>query len=176
MKIILMMVSTLDGIVAKNETDRVMWSSTEDKRAFAEETKKHGVVIYGRKTYEALKKPLPGRLNFVLTQNPDRHQHQTIPGFLEFFSGSPSDVVKHLSERGFSSAVLAGGPKTNSAFLKAGMVEEILLTIEPKIFGKGTTFAQGVDLNLSLNLKDIRRLNANTIQLRYAVIPPLKNQ
>ena len=58
-----------------------------------------------------------------------------------------------MKKRGFKSAILGGGAKTNAHFLKAGLVDELLLTIEPKIFGNGISLCEG--LNLDKNLKDV---------------------
>ena len=51
------------------------WHSAEDMRHFKRVTMGHPVVM-GRKTYESLGRPLPGRTNVVITRNPDR----VIPG------------------------------------------------------------------------------------------------
>ncbi len=49
---------------------RLPWSLPEDLRRFRELTWGHPVLM-GRKTYESIGKPLPGRLNIILTRNPD---------------------------------------------------------------------------------------------------------
>lgn len=48
------------------------WKLPIDERYFADMTKLFGgVVLMGRKTYEVIGRPLPGRHNFVLTHNAD---------------------------------------------------------------------------------------------------------
>ena len=170
MRILLMMASTLDGIVAKNSNHNADWTSKADKREFIAETKKHGVIIMGLNTYKAIGKPLPGRLNLILTPTPEELKDKTIPGALEFFAGSPLEVVSHLKSRGFETAILGGGPYTNSSFLKAGLVDEILITIEPKLFGDGMTFAKGNDLDLNLELIEAKPIGDSAVHLRYKVI------
>jgi dihydrofolate reductase len=50
---------------------KLPWHIPEDLKFFKDTTKGH-IIIHGRKTYEALGfKPLPNRLNIVLTRNPD---------------------------------------------------------------------------------------------------------
>lgn len=168
MKIILVMAITADGIMAKDSHHLPDWTGRADKQAFVAETKKHGCIIMGKSTFETIGRPLPQRLNLILTSNPKAFQNQRKEGVLEFFSGSPKEVIDHLEQRGFSSAVLAGGAKTNTLFLSENLVDEILITVAPKLFGSGLTMAQG-NFNISLKLLEIKKLDEDTIQLRYQV-------
>ncbi len=69
---------TLSIIVAMTE-ERVIgkdnhlpWYLPEDLKRFKKITMGHPIIM-GRKTYESIGKPLPGRTNIVLTKNPDFH-------------------------------------------------------------------------------------------------------
>lgn len=170
MKVVIVMVQTIDGKIGKDAKHEVDWTSSADKKSFSEETKKLGVLIMGSSTFNTIGRPLPGRLNLILTSKPEKYQAKAEDGVLEFVSGSPADIVAMLEKRGFKTAALGGGAKTNAAWLKAGMVDEILLTIEPLIFGKGINFTQGEELDLKLELIETNRLNEDSIQLRYKVL------
>ena len=50
--------------------NRLLWHISEDLRRFKALTTGHPVVM-GRKTWESLGRPLPGRTNVVLTRQPD---------------------------------------------------------------------------------------------------------
>jgi dihydrofolate reductase len=50
--------------------NRLPWRLPEDLRHFKATTLGHPVIM-GRKTWESLGRPLPGRLNIVITRNPD---------------------------------------------------------------------------------------------------------
>ena len=50
------------------------------------------------------------------------------------------------------------------------MVDEIVLNIHPVIFGKGTKITEGIKLNLKLRLFESKKLDDNTVQLRYKVL------
>lgn len=170
MKLILMMAMTLDGIIAKDKYQNANWTSKADKKAFIAETKKHGAIIFGETTFKAIGRPLPGRLNLVLTMYPEKYQSQAIPDNLEFAGGTPQKIKTLLQNKGFKSAVLGGGAATNAAFLAAGVVDEILITIEPKIFGRGLNFCEGEDLNLNLELIEVKEIGDDAVQLRYRII------
>ena len=164
------MAMTLDGIVAKSSSHNADWTSKADKVAFIAETKKHGVIIMGRNTYLAIGRPLPKRLNFILTPEPEKYKDKAVPGLLEFFNGTPVEVVNILRQRGFKSAILGGGPYTNASFLKAGLVDEALITVEPKLFGNGMTFAHGEDLSINMELISAKPIGDNAVQLHYKIL------
>lgn len=170
MKIILMMAMTVDGIIAKHTNHNADWTSKADKKAFIAETKNHGVIIMGETTYQAIGRPLPGRLNLILSLTPEKYQDKIQTGLLEFMKGTPEEIVNSLKSRGFQSAILGGGARTNSFFLKAGLVDEILITVEPKIFGVGLNFTEGEDLDLNLKLIESKEIGDNAVQLRYEIL------
>ena len=164
------MVSTADGIIAKHSGHNVDWSSKEDKEMFTAETIKHQAVILGSATYRAIGRALPKRFNLVWTRDAKKYQKQAVPDKLEFISGSPQEAIEYLEKKGYQSAALIGGAKTNAEFFKAGLVDELLLTIEPKLFGQGLNLTGNTDLDLNLKLLELKKLNPNTVWLRYQVI------
>jgi dihydrofolate reductase len=50
----------------------IPWSIPEDLRFFKQKTNGHALIM-GRKTYESLGRPLPGRKNIVISRNRDLH-------------------------------------------------------------------------------------------------------
>ena len=164
------MAMTADGFIAKDKTQNANWTSKADKKAFVAETKKHGLIIMGHTTFQAIGKPLPDRLNLILTSSPEKYKNQEIPGLLEFKKGSPKEIIKLLEQKGFKSAVLGGGAKTNADFLKAGLVDEILLTIEPKLFGQGMTLTEGENFDLELELLEAKKIGDGAVMLHYKVV------
>jgi dihydrofolate reductase len=172
MKIILLMAVTADGKIAKSSDHFPDWTSPEDKKMFAAVTKKHGVVIMGDRTFFTFKKPLPGRLNvvFTLLKKPclaGRRAPQ-MKNVL-WVKGNPKNVLKKLSKMGYKSAVLGGGSFLNTQFLKKKLIDEIWLTIEPKIFGDGLGVFGG-DFDVDLKLLSVGKINKNSIVAKYKVI------
>jgi dihydrofolate reductase len=167
MKIIMVMVQSADGKIARFSSEKTTWSSHEDKKHFHEITKKHGAVIMGRTTFETLESPLPGRFNLVLTGKPDKSKN--IPQLLEFYSGSPLEAIRHLESLGYTSAVLAGGSSTNARFLEENLVDEIVLTIEGLLFGKGLGMCDGLNSERKLEIISVRQLTDMTIIIHYRV-------
>jgi dihydrofolate reductase len=168
MKIILMMVMTADGFIAKTENHNSMeWSSKSDKQAFVKETREAGVVIMGSSTFATIGKPLKDRLTVVMTRATDQN---SIPDSLKFTSTSPQELCDYLAQKGYEKAILCGGATINGLFLKAKLIDEIWLTIEPKLFGKGLTIFANTTVDLDLELLSYEKLSEQTLQLKYAVM------
>lgn len=166
-----MMAMTLDGVIAKSKNQNADWTTKADKKIFVAETKKHGVIIMGDTTFNAMgQKALPGRLNLILSLEPEKYARFQKPGELEFLKAQPSEVVSYLESQGYQSAILGGGARTNSFFLKANLVDEIYITVEPKIFGIGMNFTEGEDLDINLELISTQPIGDQAVQLKYKVI------
>jgi len=168
MNIIILSVVTLDGKIARNEHHFSGWSSKEDKRIFSTTTREAKVMIVGRNTFDTLPALLPGRLHIVLTTHTEGKTN--IPGQLEYTSQSPEEIVAGLEGRGYTRAMVAGGALVNALFLKAGLVDEIWLTVEPLIFGSGIDLFRGFDFDLRARLLRVEKLSeSGTVHLRYSL-------
>lgn len=161
----LIMAMTADGKIAKNSTQLANWTSHEDKKLFVEISKQHGVIMMGENTFNTFPKPLPGRLNVVFTKQENPEEINEV----KWVSGEPEKVLEELEILGYKSALLGGGATLNSLFLKNKLINEIILTVEPKIFGSGLSLFNE-DINADLELITMEKLNENTIMLKYKVI------
>ncbi|OGI25882.1 MAG: hypothetical protein A3J76_05115 [Candidatus Moranbacteria bacterium RBG_13_45_13] len=165
MKIILMMAITVDGKIARSSDHFPDWTSEEDKKLFSKTTKEHGVVIMGEKTFKTFSKPLPDRLNviFTLEKNPPKMEN------VKWVSGEPEKVLAELEQIGYRSAVLGGGANLNSQFLEKKLIDEIWLTIEPKIFGQGLGIFSG-DFDQDLKLLSVEKINEDSVVVKYRIV------
>jgi dihydrofolate reductase len=165
MKIIMMMAMTMDGKIAKTSDHFPDWTSKEDKKYFAKISKDVGVVMMGEKTFKTFPSPLPNRLNVVFTLEQNSPETKGV----RWVTGEPEKVIKELENEGYKSAILGGGANLNGLFLKKRLIDEIIVTVEPKIFGDGLSLFSG-DFNVSLQFLEMEKINDNSIVLKYKVI------
>lgn len=168
MKVIFFAAMTVNGKIAHSSDELVDWTSKEDKQFFHEETKKCGVVVMGNSTYKTIGRPLPGRLNVVMTRTPDPAKNWE--GVLEFTNQSLRELLQDLERRGFSSVAVTGGAQVFSQFLEAGLADELAITIEPKIFGAGVNIFSDMQRDFPLELFEVKNLNPQVVLLRYKVV------
>lgn len=169
MKTILYMAPTPNGYIAK-ENDDTSFVSRQSWKSFDELSKKAGNLIIGRRTFEISVQdgtfPYPQRFNVVMTH--DKVQNRWGENVL-FTDKSPEEVLEILEEKGFETAFIAGGGSINSTFMKEGIVDEIYLDIEPKLFGNGVQLFRPSEFAFDLKLLETNKLAENTIQLHYKV-------
>ncbi len=166
MKIILLMAATADGLIARDSSQLVDWTGKADKKYFVHITKQAGVMIMGSKTWDTIGKVLPGRKNIVMTRDKSRKSQDEN---LVFTDQSPDRIIHDLEKQGYESAALIGGAMINSVFMEAGLIDEIHLTVVPRVFGQGLTlFASGLDHQLEL--MDMVRIEGGHVLLKYRVM------
>jgi dihydrofolate reductase len=160
----MMMAMTADGKIAKDKTQFADWTSREDKKLFVEISKAHGVIMMGENTFRTFPAPLKDRLNVVFSEADNPPQ-----AGVKWVTGDPTVVLAELEQLGYKSALLGGGSFLNSLFLEKKLITEIILTVEPKIFGAGLSLFNR-DLNANLKLLEVKNLNPDTLMLRYQVL------
>lgn len=157
------MAITLDGKIAKDKDHFPNWTSKEDKQFFAKISKKAKVVIFGENTFNTFKKPLKDRLNVVFVKEKKEKQENIM-----WVSGKIKPVLNKLEKLGYKSAVLGGGAYLNTLFLKEKLINEIYISINPKIFGSGISLFND-EFDINLRLVDIIKLNKDAFVVRYKV-------
>lgn len=164
MKVTLLMGITLDGRIAKDSQHLSDWQEKADKVLFVEKTKEAGVLIMGRTTYDTIGRPLPGRKNIVLTRTPQKSENKD----LEYINDAPANILQKLEKEGYKEVMLVGGTMVNTLFQEAGLIDEVLLTISPVLFGSGMgLFDESIEMDL--DLVEVEKIGENTIKALYIV-------
>jgi len=121
-----------NGLIGKNND--LPWRLPADLKYFKETTMSHAIIM-GRKTYESIGKPLPGRTNIILT----RDDNYRAEGCLVFHSKQ-----EHLQwlERNESNVFVSGGAEIFRLFMEE--VDRLYVT---KIFHtfEGNTYFPTID-------------------------------
>jgi dihydrofolate reductase len=168
MNVILVSALTVDGKIGLTSDHFPDWTEPADKKLFMAVSKAAGVIVLGSKTFDTLPAPLPGRKHVVLTRQKERLSQG---GQVVFTDKAPREILADLEAEGYSRAVLGGGSRVNFLFARADLVDEVLVTFSPKIFGAGVPlFSDPIQMDLALLETGV--LGENTIFARYRVIRP----
>jgi len=178
MKVVLIDVSSLDGKLTRwTDNNIYKWASVEDFLHFQKVKSENNLLVMGSGTFDKVKdiekaglKPEKERLRIVLTKNPEKYQTFNVPGQLEFSSEKPKELIDRLEKNGYKQMLLVSGGKLATSFFEEELIDEIWLTIEPRIFGKGENLIQEKEFDINLQLLSYEKLNKQgTLMLKYKV-------
>lgn len=163
--ITMIMVMSLDGIILREEGEDVTkWTSKEDQIHFRNILNNFDAIITGRKSYfgKVINKPY-----FILTNSLAKDDEKNN---LFYTGGDPVKIIKAITEKGYNNIALLGGTETNMQFLKAGLVDQLIITIEPFLFGAFKHITLEEKLNIKLKLVNYHQMNdQGTLVLQYLV-------
>ena len=173
MKTILIFVSTLDGKVTKWGADNVkLWSSQQDQDHYKKVWSDSQLIVIGSNSFKTETfKPSVNQQLIVMTSDPGKYKTLHVSDQVQFTNESPSALVSRLKDKGHDQLLVVGGPHVATSFLKEGLIDELWLTLEPKIFGTGANFATGINLDINLQLVHFEKVNEpGTLITKYKVL------
>jgi diaminohydroxyphosphoribosylaminopyrimidine deaminase/5-amino-6-(5-phosphoribosylamino)uracil reductase len=150
--VILKLALTLDGRVA---VEGKRWISGEESRRYVHRLRaKVDAVAVGMGTVRADAPQLTAR-EVDAERQPRRLAFGRGPlpagSELELRSGDIEEELSALAADGVQSLLLEGGPTLAESFLRADLVDKLLLFVAPRVGGAGPTFAPNLEAGLPLH-------------------------
>lgn len=164
-KIIAAAAITLDGRIALHRRHFSNWTSREDKRFLHSFLDTCDVIVVGRHTYETARKPLSKRNCLVLTRSVASVKRAAKN--LLFCNPRGTNLRAVLNK--YTKVAVLGGCAVYTYFLEHHLLDELFLTVEPLVFGRGIPlFASSGKLPERFRLLSLKRLNRKgSVLLRY---------
>ncbi len=177
---------TMDGKIAKSKHHMSDWTSPEDKVFMRALLDKCDVIIVGNNTYKTAIKPLSKRNCIVFSRslppsspsgrgqgegvfkksdtllycNPSivdvKRLIAKLPSFAQGFGGLAAKNNKRWPKK----IAILGGAQTYAYCLKNNLLDELYLTIEPLVFGKGINLFADDSLEKQFKFISTKKLNA----------------
>lgn len=127
-----------------------------------------GYTLMGNNTYRQILEmnipfPYPDTENYVFSRFKDTHDTE----YVKFAKGKILDFVPRLKASAEKDIWLIGGGQINGLLLKAGLIDELILTYIPIIIGDGIPLFSGKDTQSKWILKDSKAYSNGFVQLRY---------
>lgn len=181
MLVVLFAAQSLDGRITRHDRPGDAFTSPADKSWFREAIRACDACVMGSATYAQSRERMrpaafPALRRVVWTRRPAAYAAETVPGVLEFTAESPAETVARLRADGRRRCALLGGGRVNAAWLAAGLVDEVCVTLESRIFGYGVPLAgepaapASPALDVRLDLLEAKPLAEDgPLLLRYAV-------
>ncbi len=162
--------ASLDGFIARPDGAldwlRRFETSGEDY-GFPEFLATVDAIVVGRGTYDVVlglpEWPYAGKRVVVLTHRPPPPRRDET-----FAVGTPRAVIDALSAAGARRVYVDGGA-TVSSFLRAGLVDDLTVSVIPVVLGAGIRLFQPPLAERTLVLREARSFPSGLVRLRYDV-------
>ena len=90
---------------------------------------------------------------------------------LELLSGPLDDELGRLAEQGVQSLLLEGGQTLATSFLRAGLIDKLLVFVAPKLSGAGPRLFAELDEPIALSRFESRRVGEDILLTAYVNEP-----
>lgn len=169
-EVVYFVASSLDGCVATAEGG-VEWLSTVQTpdEDYGYQAFYDGVdaLVMGRATYDFVAAfdpwPYAGKPAMVLTSRPGIAETDDVRAH----TGTPTEVVADLRQADRRRVWLVGGGRLANAFLAAGLIDELILSLVPVVLGNGVRLFQGKPLLGRWDLRSHQAFDRGLVQLHY---------
>lgn len=167
--IIAIVAATIDGRIGLDAHHFPDWTSREDKTNLRSILDWCDVCVVGHNTYQTAKQPLAKRPCLVFTRSVKaiERQHEKL------LLCNPDGVDIKTLLAAYRTVAVLGGTQTYTYFLDNGLLDELYLTIEPLVFGRGLPiFECETNWQSGFRLVSVKQLNKQgSILLHYRKTP-----
>jgi dihydrofolate reductase len=163
---------SVDGFLARRNGDLDFLPSGDvEEHGYEAFVATVDAIVIGRGTFEKVLEfegwPYGNRRVVVLSSRPldlSRVPRESV----EQMSGPPEEIVARLSARGIGHIYVDGGI-TIQRFLRAGLIQRLIVTRVPVLIGDGIPLFGGLDSDVKLRHVETRTYRGGLVQSEYAI-------
>ena len=168
--------TSIDGFIARLDGDLGWLPADAEPHGYDEFIASVDAIVIGRKTYETVLSfgewPYGAKRVVVLSSHPlDLSVPRGHGASVEQMAGQPADIVSQLGEGGVDHVYLDGG-LTIQGFLRAGLVDRLIITRIPVLIGEGVPLFGRVPSDIRLEHVQTRSFPSGLVQSEYRLARP----
>jgi dihydrofolate reductase len=164
--------TTLDGFIAHGDhTVSGFVAEGEHVTDYLESLKNdYDTVLMGRRTYEfgfqfGVTNPYPWMKQYIFSRTMERSPDAGV----ELVSENLLEVVRELKKQSGKDIYLCGGAELAATLFAGGLVDEIIVKLNPVVFGSGIPMFAGTIQQSALELTDSKVYDNSVLLLHYRV-------
>jgi dihydrofolate reductase len=165
--------STLDGFIAHEDhtIDGFIGEGEHVTDYLASLKADYDMVLMGRRTYEfgfqyGVTNPYPWLQQYVFSSTMESSPDANV----ELISGDPVEFTKTLKQQTGKAIYLCGGANLAGTLLAAKLVDEVIIKLNPVLFGTGLPLFSTPIEQTALQLLESKIYENSVVLLRYQVI------
>lgn len=162
---------TADGFIAREDGSFDCFRAEGDHLPdYLASLAAYDTVLMGRRTYEVGLKfgvtdPYPNMASYVFSRSLKESPNPRV----KLVAEDAAAVVRRLKEEQGSDIYLCGGGKLAAALFAEGLIDELLLKLNPLLLGSGIPVAPGLAGVMNLELLSTKVYRNGVLLLQYAV-------
>lgn len=168
-RVVLYVANSLDGYIAR-EDGSVDWLFDPYAHGYEFFYEDVDTVIMGRKTYDQAlsfeEAPYSSKRAIVFSRSAKPSPYAG----LEFTAEPPQDVVRRLKEEDGGMIWLVGGREISELLIANELVDELIVSIHPKILISGIPLVASKNCAVDLKLVTYEVFKSGLVQLRYEIV------
>ena len=176
MKASVYIATSVDGFIAREDGNIDWLPSGEDAAGedygYQDFMDSVDALVIGRNTYELVlsfgKWPY-GEKPVVVLSSKNIAIPDNLPNSVSTLSGTPSEIVEQLSEKGYQHLYIDGG-KTIQGFLRKGLIQTLIITKIPILIGSGIPLFGELPQDIKLRLLETCQFDNGIVQSKYEVL------
>lgn len=162
---------TADGFIAREDgTFDCFPALGEHVTDYLESLKSYGAVIMGRKTYEVglkmgITDPYPFLKSYVFSRSMKTSPDERV----DLVNGDLPETIRKLKDEPGKDIYLCGGAELATQLLKEGLVDEVILKVNPLLLGSGIPVFSNIGRHVDLELIATKVYTSGVVLLSYRV-------
>ncbi len=162
---------TADGLIARKDGSSDPFPTEGDHIGdYLQSLESYDAVLMGRRTYEAGLKagvadPYPHLKSYVFSRTLGESPNERV----QIVSGDAAEVVRELKEETGGDIYLCGGAGLATGLFEEGLIDEVILAVNPLLLGSGIPLLSGIGRHIKLELIGIKSYDSGVVLLSYRV-------
>lgn len=163
--------TTLDGFIAREDGSFDCFPTEGEHVAdYLESLKSYDAVLMGRKTYEVglrvdITDPYPLMKSYVFSRTMKKSPNDRVGIVAE----NLTEMVKKLKGEEGADIYLCGGAELATELFKEGLIDEVILKVNPLLLGSGIPLLHDVGRHIDLQLIGSKVYSSGVVLLSYRV-------
>jgi dihydrofolate reductase len=170
-KLIYHMATSVDGFMAQTDHSVTGFLNEGDHVAeyLASLQNDYDTVLMGRKTYDfglqfGVTNPYPWLKQYVISS-----RSEGVNEDLEVISSDPAALVLRLKSEPGKDVYLCGGSRLATSLLEQGLIDEVILKVNPVLFGSGIPLTRALPQFLPLDLRHSKSYSNGVLLVQYSI-------
>lgn len=165
--------TSVDGFIARSNGD-IDWltegEGSSGEFGYNDFIASIDAIVMGRHTFEKVLSfgKWPYDLHVVVLSSQTPEIPDKLRQKVSHLSGSPAEIVNQLGGEGYDNLYIDGG-KTIQQFLRAGFIQDMIITQIPVLLGEGIPLFGPVEKDIKLNHIFTKSFDNGFVQSRYVV-------